>query len=329
MNPHGPHDQRGTAHWGTENAAMDAFTLRLPRWPVLLRLLGRDPLVRTTDRIEALVSGAGCRGVAACHPDRRRRRHRGLRFPPRGLRRADHTRHTRGRDGHRRSCLAEILRTGTATVAARWTAGGAEHTGAVKAQSATKTGDTVAIWVDDNGAQAAAPTPTTRAAVEAATAALVHLDRRGRHARRPYWPSPGQCVTVSAPPDGNTSSTAWSAATGTNPANPKAAANPHVAHSFTSTGEPTHVRTTVVLRHLPSSPMDDHASPIAVEALAPFCRRCAGRLVAANRSAVHRTSVPTVGVVVGSGTIERVIYDENSWALASLRMEFRGHSVIL
>jgi Family of unknown function (DUF5994) len=31
----------------------------------------------------------------------------------------------------------------------------------------------------------------------------------------------------------------------------------------------------------------------------------------------------------GSGTIERVIYDENSWASASLRMEFRGHSVIL
>ena len=30
-----------------------------------------------------------------------------------------------------------------------------------------------------------------------------------------------------------------------------------------------------------------------------------------------------------SGTIERVIYDEDSWASASLRMEFRGHSVIL
>ena len=30
-----------------------------------------------------------------------------------------------------------------------------------------------------------------------------------------------------------------------------------------------------------------------------------------------------------SRTVERVIYDENSWASASLRMEFRGHSVIL
>ena len=30
-----------------------------------------------------------------------------------------------------------------------------------------------------------------------------------------------------------------------------------------------------------------------------------------------------------SGTIERVVYDESSWASAALRMEFRGHSVIL
>ncbi|MDG5481995.1 DUF5994 family protein [Mycolicibacterium gadium] len=30
-----------------------------------------------------------------------------------------------------------------------------------------------------------------------------------------------------------------------------------------------------------------------------------------------------------SGTIERVIYDERSWAPASMRMEFRAHSVIL
>ncbi len=37
---------------------MDSYNVRLPRWPraTLLRLLGRDPLVRTTDRIEALVS---------------------------------------------------------------------------------------------------------------------------------------------------------------------------------------------------------------------------------------------------------------------------------
>ena len=56
---------------------------------------------------------------------------------------------------------------------ARWTAAGAEHTGTVKAPSTTKTGDPVEIWVDNNGAQVPAPTPTTRAAVEAVTGALV------------------------------------------------------------------------------------------------------------------------------------------------------------
>ena len=55
MIPHGPRDQRGTAHWRAAEAVMDTFTVRLPRWPILLRLLGRDSLVRAIDRIEALV----------------------------------------------------------------------------------------------------------------------------------------------------------------------------------------------------------------------------------------------------------------------------------
>ena len=36
-----------------------------------------------------------------------------------------------------------------------------------------------------------------------------------------------------------------------------------------------------------------------------------------------------VVAVPAAGPVERVIYDENDWAPASLRMEFRGHSVIL
>lgn len=65
-----------------------------------------------------------------------------------------------------------ISRTNTATMAARWTAAGAEHTGAVETQSATKPGDHVAIWVDNNGALTDDPTPTTRAGADAVTAAL-------------------------------------------------------------------------------------------------------------------------------------------------------------
>ena len=65
-----------------------------------------------------------------------------------------------------------ISRTNTAKMAARWSAAGTEHTGAVTAQSATEPGDHVAIWVDNNGALTDEPTPTTRASVEAVTAAL-------------------------------------------------------------------------------------------------------------------------------------------------------------
>jgi beta-lactamase regulating signal transducer with metallopeptidase domain len=173
MKPHGPHDQRGTAHWGTDNAAMDAFTVRLPRWPVLLRLLGRDPLVRTTDRIEALVvvlavvvsllAIAIAAAVGTAVYDSRRQAYA----------EQTHSRQTVAATVTDVPASQQILRTGTTTVPARWTAAGAEHTGAVKAPSTTKTGDTVEIWVDDNGAQVPAPTPTTRAAVEAATGALV------------------------------------------------------------------------------------------------------------------------------------------------------------
>ena len=68
---------------------------------------------------------------------------------------------------------SQTSQTGTTTVSARWTAGGAEHTGAVKAQSTPKTGDTIEIWVDNTGTQVPAPTTTTRAAAEAAMGPLV------------------------------------------------------------------------------------------------------------------------------------------------------------
>ena len=220
MNPHRPHDQRGTAHWGTDNAAMDTFTVRLPRWLVLLRLRGRNPLVRTTDRIEALIMVLAvmvsllaipiAAAVGTAVYDSRRDIY---------AEQAD-TRHPVPATVTDVPASQQILRTVTITVPARWTADGAKHTGAVKAQSTAKTGDHVEIWVDHNGAQAAAPTPTTRAAVEAATAALVIWLSVAAIAAI-LFALPGQCVTVSAPSDGNTPSTPWSAATDTNPASPK------------------------------------------------------------------------------------------------------------
>lgn len=173
MSSPGPHDQRGTAHWGADEAVMDVFTVRLPRWPILLRLRGRDPLVRATDRIEALVLALAvvvsllaapiAAAVGTAVYDARRQVYA----------EQAHTRHTVAATVTDVPASQQILRTGTTTVPARWTSGGAELTGAVKAQSTAKTGDTVEIWVDNNGAQVPAPTPTTRAAVEAVTGALV------------------------------------------------------------------------------------------------------------------------------------------------------------
>lgn len=173
MNPHRPHDQRATAHHLAGAAEMDTFTVRLPRWPVVLRLVGRDPLVRTTDRIEALVLVLAVVVSLLALPI----------TAAVGTAVYDSSRHLYAEQAHTRHTVTatvadvpasqQILRTGTTTVAARWTAGDAEHTGTVKAQSTTQTGDSIEIWVDNTGAQVPAPLPTTRAAVEAAMGALV------------------------------------------------------------------------------------------------------------------------------------------------------------
>ena len=151
---------------------MDTFTLRLPRWPVLLRLLGRDPLVRNTDRIQALVFVLAVAVPLLAAPI----------AAAVGTAVYDSSRHIYAEQAHTRHTVTatvtdvpatQIVRTGTTTVSARWTAAGAEHTGAVQAQSTTKTVDTLEIWVDNTGAQVPAPTPTTRAAADAAMGALV------------------------------------------------------------------------------------------------------------------------------------------------------------
>jgi len=156
-----------------EDAATDTFTVRLPRWPVLLRLAGRDPLVRTIDRIEALVLVLAVAASLIAAPiaaavgtavyDSSRQIY---------AEQAD-TRHTVAATITGAPASQQILRTGTTTVSARWTAAGAEHTGTVNAPSTAKAGDTLEIWVDDNGTQVPEPAPTSRAATEAAMGAMV------------------------------------------------------------------------------------------------------------------------------------------------------------
>ncbi|OBK77114.1 hypothetical protein [Mycobacterium sp. 1164985.4] len=55
MQRQGGHDQRRTAVQRADEQEWATFTLRLPRLPVLVRLKGRDPLVRSVDRVEALI----------------------------------------------------------------------------------------------------------------------------------------------------------------------------------------------------------------------------------------------------------------------------------
>ena len=77
---------------------------------------------------------------------------------------------------------------------------------------------------------------------------------------------------------------------------------PHSSHK--SRREAAHVRTNSVLRDRASTPIGNRPSPIAVEARPPVLRVCAGRLVAANQSTVHRASAPARSPVA-AGRVRR------------------------
>ncbi len=172
MKPDNPHHQRGTAHRRAEQPAIDTFTVRLPRWPILLRLSGHDPLVRTTDRIEALmlvlavVVSLLCAPIAAAVATEVHDSNRQL------YAEQARSRHFVTATISGDPAVQQDLRIITMTAPARWSVAGAEQTGTVTVPSTAKPGDPIEIWVDDNGAQVPAPSPTSRAAVEAVAAAI-------------------------------------------------------------------------------------------------------------------------------------------------------------
>lgn len=147
--------------------------MRLPR--PAFGLFRRNPLLRASDRVEALVVALAvmvpllalpvAAAVGTAVHDSRRDVYAAQ----------HHTRHLVTATITDDTAAHNISRTNTATMPARWSAAGAEHTGAITAQSATKPGDHVAIWVDNNGELTDDPTPTTRAGVDAVTAALFTL----------------------------------------------------------------------------------------------------------------------------------------------------------
>ena len=124
-----PHDRPISTHAAADEA-LETFTVRLPRWPIF-GLFRRNPLLRASDRFEALVMAlavmvsllavpvAAAVGTAV-HDSRRdvyAQQH--------------HTRHLVTATITDDTAAQNISRTNTATMAARWSAAGAEHTGAV------------------------------------------------------------------------------------------------------------------------------------------------------------------------------------------------------
>jgi hypothetical protein len=148
---------------------METFTINLGRcW--IIRALGRNPLVRTSDRVEALmlvlafavaliaVPVAGAIGTSV--HDARARLYA-----------------EESRDRH--PVTANVTEDATktvedtrmvATAPARWRVNGVDYVETVKVDPQTKVGAPVEIWVDGRGNHAGPPTPAQQAGIDALVA---------------------------------------------------------------------------------------------------------------------------------------------------------------
>jgi len=147
---------------------METFNLD-PRCWWIGRIVGRNPLLRRADRIEAVVTLVALVVYL-------------LAVPVAGLvgEAVYGSRYNRyAAEAHERHALAATVigvdGSDTRIAQARWPVGFGERTGCVPLTTAAKVGDQVEIWVDENGNPVAAPTPTSRAMVDAIGTAEVTL----------------------------------------------------------------------------------------------------------------------------------------------------------
>jgi hypothetical protein len=152
---------------------METYTVQAPRWPILRHLLGRGPLTRTTDRVEAIASVLTILVTLLFAPLAAAIGTEVYDVRSNAYSEQAATRHSVAATVTGVPEQPEKLGVATITVQARWTFAGVEHMGAVATSSTVKIGDSVDMWVSEDGSQVPAPTPTTRAAVEAITVALV------------------------------------------------------------------------------------------------------------------------------------------------------------
>lgn len=130
--------------------AMDTFTVPMPR-SLFVRLFGLNPLVRTTDRVEALllvfafvvsiVALPVAAAVGTAVHDSRSRVY--------AAQAQTHQKVTATVTGD--SDADRKLSSATVTAPARWVVAGTERTGLVVVERNAKPGDRVDIWVDEQG----------------------------------------------------------------------------------------------------------------------------------------------------------------------------------
>lgn len=151
---------------------METFTLA-PVGGWIVRAFGRNPLVRTSDRIEALLlilavtvalaaaPIAGAIGTAVYEA----RSHAYVEQAT--------SRHTVTAIAVEDSTTTvQPYTVDTITVDARWRVDGTEHTGSFEWDDMAKAGDRLTIWVDSDGNYVGTPTPTSRAGADAVAAGL-------------------------------------------------------------------------------------------------------------------------------------------------------------
>jgi hypothetical protein len=159
MNRSHPDHQRSTGDRLGEDAAMDTFTVRLPRWRSM-RLFGRNPLIRAGDRVEALVVVFAVVVVLLAAPI----------AAAVGTAVYDSRSHLYAQQAQNSHVVTAVVTDHkvthrkalgqTVTVLARWFAAGTEHTGSVSAPPGVKTGDSIDIWVVEDGSHVGPPPKT-------------------------------------------------------------------------------------------------------------------------------------------------------------------------
>lgn len=151
---------------------MQSFVIRPMTWPVF-RLFSRNPLVRTSDRIETAVGTlavvvvviatafAGVFGTLIHDSQAQKYLHQAQ------------TRHVVVATAVDDSESGAAPETTAFTVQARWRYNGIDYTDLLGWANFVKAGEPLTIWVDDSGKQVEPPSPVERATMDALSAAVV------------------------------------------------------------------------------------------------------------------------------------------------------------